>query len=869
MPNNSEPTRVSPFIAGVCQRYRQHDRSDLFILFPWSFVIAMKPILLASLALMIVAPPVLAVSPVIRGMKPVGGRRGTDVVVTLTGQRLADTKGILFYQPGIRATKIEVGKDEQVKATFKIDADASPGLYDFRLRTATGITPLRTFSVGVLEEITEVEPNNDFTKPQPISMNVTVNGVAANEDIDYYAVKARKGERISVEIEGIRLGLTFFDPYVAILNSRRFELASSDDSALVWQDGIVSVAAPEDGTYIVLAREAAYAGNANCLYRLHVGNFPRPTATVPAGGKVGEEITVRWIGDVLGERTTSLTLPRAPDHHFGLFAQDGQGIAPFSNAFRLSPFGNTIEVEPNDTPASANPFTPPVALNGVIATPGDLDRYVFKAKKGEKYDIRVFARQIGSPLDSVLSIAARNGGRVANNDDSGGPDSYVRFLAPKDGEYVVTMADHLKKGGPDYTYRVEISPVAPRLKLSTPNESPRRGTGTMAVAVPRGNRQAILINAARADFGGALSLSASGLPTGVAYEADTIGPGTDVVPVLFTAAPEAPVAATLAVVTGRPVDPKLDVPSEFASVAELVLGQNNVPFWTRTVGSLAVAVTEEAPFSIEAIEPKVPLVRGGAMELRVVARRKLGFTAPIAVSLPWNPPGVSSRREVVIPENQNEATILLNASGRAELNTWKIVVNGTYTETLPGPPPTGAAARRRGRGGRLTVSSRLTKLSVAPQFLTLKFNSVSVDQGKEVDLGVTIEKAVDFPGEAKATLLGLPNRVTAEPVTITKDSTEAVFHLKTDPTSPAGEVKNLFCQVVITQNGEPVVHNLGTGRLRIDKPLPPARNAPTAAKTTVTSAVSAPSAPSRPLSRLEKLRLESKARAKSSINRPS
>ena len=135
---------------------------------------------------------------------------------------------------------------------------------------------------------------------------------------------------------------------------------------------------------------------------------------------------------------------------------------------------------------------------------------------------------------------------------------------------------------------------------------------------------------------------------------------------------------------------------------------------------------------------------------------------------------------------------------------------------------------------------------------------MSVEQGKDVDLGVKIEKAVDFPGEAKATLLGLPNKVTAEPVTITKDSTEMVFHVKTDQSSPPGEVKNLFCQVVITQNGEPIVHNLGTGRLRIDKPLPPARTAPAAAKTTVTSARRRPSARSRPLSRLEKLRLESK-----------
>src|SRR4029079_10050543 len=133
-----------------------------------------------------------------------------------------------------------------------------------------------------------------------------------------------------------------------------------------------------------------------------------------------------------------------------------------------------------------------------------------------------------------------------------------------------------------------------------------------------------------------------------------------------------------------------DVPCEFSSTAELVLGQNNVPFWTRTVDSLAVAVTEEAPFSIEVVEPRVPIVRGGTMDLKVVARRKPGFTAPIAVALPWNPPGIASRREAVIPENQNEEPILLNASTGAPLSTWKIVVNGTYIEPPPGPPPTGA-----------------------------------------------------------------------------------------------------------------------------------------------------------------------------------
>ncbi len=116
-------------------------------------------------------------------------------------------------------------------------------------------------------------------------------------------------------------------------------------------------------------------------------------------------------------------------------------------------------------------------------------------------------------------------------------------------------------------------------------------------------------------------------------------------------------------------------------------------------------------------------------------------------------------------------------------------------------------------------------MTVAPQFLTLKFAPASVERGKDVDLVVKVDKAVDFPGEAKLTLVGLPNRVTTEPATITKDSTEVVFRLKTEPATPVGEAKNLFCQVVITRDGEPIAHNLGTGRLRVDAPLPPRKTA--------------------------------------------
>src|SRR5205085_3552941 len=139
-----------------------------------------------------------------------------------------------------------------VKVQVKIAPDARLGEHGLRVRTATGITDLRTFWVGALPVVDEKEPNSEFTAPQKIALNSTVHGVADNEDVDYYAVEAKKGQRISVEIEGMRLGTTFFDPYVAVLDGKRFELATSDDSALFKQDGCLSVVAPADGTYIVM-----------------------------------------------------------------------------------------------------------------------------------------------------------------------------------------------------------------------------------------------------------------------------------------------------------------------------------------------------------------------------------------------------------------------------------------------------------------------------------------------------------------------------------------------------------------------------------------------------------------------------------------
>ncbi len=290
----------------------------------------MRPALLGTALTFLLISAAPAATPSLTAVRPVGGQRGTELDVTFSGARLGDAAEIVFYQPGIAALSIKKVNDNAVTARLKIAPDCALGLHDLRVRTRSGISELRTFSVGALKEVTEVEPNNDFAKPQPIAMNVTVNGVADNEDVDYFVVDAKKGDRISAEVEGHRLGIFEFDPYVAILNAKRFELGASDDAALVLRDGFTSIIAPEDGKYIIQVRESAYSGNGACLYRLHVGNFPRATAVMPAGGKPGETLDVRWIGDAAGETTTKVTLPASISSEFGLVRQDDKGCLPVS-----------------------------------------------------------------------------------------------------------------------------------------------------------------------------------------------------------------------------------------------------------------------------------------------------------------------------------------------------------------------------------------------------------------------------------------------------------------------------------------------------------------------------------------------------------
>jgi hypothetical protein len=186
----------------------------------------------------------------------------------------------------------------------------------------------------------------------------------------------------------------------------------------------------------------------------------------------------------------------------------------------------------------------------------------------------------------------------------------------------------------------------------------------------------------------------------------------------------------------------------------------------------------------------------------------------------------------------------LNANGNASTRTWKIAVIGA-AET---------------GNGTAWVSSQLAPLTVAAPYVAMKIEMSTVEQGKGTEVICKLEQLRPFEGKAKVILFGLPPGVVAEPAEkeITKDDKEVVFAVKTAATSPAAQHKTLFGQVIVTENGEPVYHNVGGGGvMRIDPPPPPKKDAPLAKP-----GEQKPAEPGKRLSRLEQLRQQAEEKAK-------
>lgn len=787
----------------------------------------------ASLALLLISATLApAAAPTVESVSPGAGQRGTTFTAVLSGARLANPQEVLFYTPGLTCTKIAGKSENEVTLTLKAADDCPLGLHPFRLRTAGGASEVRSVRVTSFPVVLETDADHwTRAKAQVVPLNVSVAASLDTGDTDYYAVDLKKGQRLSAEVEAVRLGVSLTDTVLTVFGPDGKELATVDDTPLFRQDPFASLVVPADGRYTVRVAEGNLGGGDNSRYLLHIGTFPRPSAVYPAGGEAGKEVEVKLIGE---GKTARLKLPEA-GKPFEFYPSDAGGTAPTPNPFRVSPFPNVLEVEPNDDLKQANAAVAwPVAFNGIIEKAGDVDHFRFKAKKGDVIDVQAFAFRIGSPADTVVAVLDSTGEMLAANDDDETHDSRLQFTAPTDGEYLIRVTDKRKQGGPNFIYRVELTAPVSGLAVFLP-EKVRKSQDRQVIAVPRGNRVTAFLAVRRDGVTGPVKLLAPDLPSGISADLGTVAEGEYLIPVVFEAAADAPLGGRLVEVTGTVGQGKSAVSGGFNQVVTTVRGPGDSALHSLVVDKLAVVVVDAAPLTVVVEPPAAPLAADGTLEVVVKVTRGKDYSEAVEVFFPCLPPGVEVPTSVVIPADKSDAVVTLVASKDAEPGEWKLIAEAATARPgragrdplavgnnglgMPVPGMGGGRRPRRSSQSFIPVASeaRIVTLAVSPVKGT--FAEATVEQGKTLKVSCALQADKPLPGEFTAKLDGLPPRATAEVVRLKAGAKAVEFVVKVDPTTPVGEHRSLVCELAGTTNGRKVVYRVGRdGLLTVAEP---------------------------------------------------
>jgi hypothetical protein len=396
-------------------------------------------------------------------------------------------------------------------------------------------------------------------------------------------------------------------------------------------------------------------------------------------------------------------------------------------------------------------------------------------------------------------------------------DPSIVWEPREDGEYLLGIADMRSLGGETSVYRVEVEPARdavftnPYSRVIDNVECPRLTN----FVIPQGNRWTVnvsLIEGQGNRYRGELELAAGGLPAGVRMIAPRIAAGQTLVPVQFVADAATPPQVALFELRARPVDGAKDLESG-SQQAFPFMGHSGGAAWRSVVvDHYALAVTDPAPFTIDVVQPMIPLALNGELILEVNLTRAPGFNEPVELQADWTPPGVSAQPTITIDSRESRALYRLAASGSAKPGKWQVALEAT---TTGGSYYLGA--------GRIRASTAFVDLAITEPYVALKNHPASVRRGQRAEIVWDVEHKKPLAGETETVLLGLPKGVAVvEPTPRLKASDkQLVFEVVAGDDALLGQYKELTCEIIVRQAGQEIRQRTGAGVLRVDPPLVP------------------------------------------------
>ena len=544
----------------------------------------------------------------------------------------------------------------QTKVRFIVAADAVPGFRDFRIITPQGATTVGQLVVSRDPIVNEIVENDTTAKAQEVILPATLCGaIEKAEDLDYFKFKVAAGTALTFHVRSQRLlnrlhdMQSRVDPMVTLRNSSGGTLATSDNYYA--GDPLLYYRFDRKGEYFLEIRDVRFQGNGDWTYSIEINNRAFITQVLPLAVNPGVETKLSLVGyNLPADSTTILSLPTAanaglrwisplvgnqPANEFAIIATNLPTVAEEHHSATVATAVARVAAAESNLAATAQLVAIPGVISGRIDAPGESDRYAFDAKAGDKLTLEVIARRAQSGIDPFLRILNDKGGAISEADDMTfhrviSADSWLEnWSAPADGKYLIEIRDLHLRGGPQFTYAIQVTRTEPYFLLEADTDKTLLAPGINAVFYVRALR--------RNGFSADVQLGVEGLPPGVTAVAGKILANGNDGCVILQADATAPAGAANIRIIGTAQHPVPNgQPVTLTAIAQPLQeyyspggGRGNYPVDLHTV-----SVAD--PMDIRAVklgETAVTLKPGGSQKINVTIERAPGFKGNVTLDI--------------------------------------------------------------------------------------------------------------------------------------------------------------------------------------------------------------------------------------------
>jgi hypothetical protein len=636
--------------------------------------------------------------PSISSTSPQAVQPGQSIDVTIRGANLTGASQLWrsFSSKTVLSPDVKDNGKNKAEVVFRVavSEDAAVGVHGIRVATPGGVSAMKLLVVDDLHSVSQQSGNTTRASAQTVSLPIAVDGVVASLGRHYFKFSAKAGQRLSFEVLARRIGSPL-DPMIVIYDPAGREVVYNDDALGLSGDAQISHIFDVSGDHILELRDISYRGGNNYAFRLRMGDFPCVTTPYPMGAKRGKDVALFFAGsDIDSLQRVDVRVPADPNlDSINVGVKRAGGTV---SGFATLSVGNVEEVtesEPNNAADKANRVEIGAGLNGRLNQPNDVDRFVFTAKKGQKFMFRELTRSRNSPCDLLMQLLNAKGGQVAVTKDSDVNEGSITYTFPADGDYTLVVRDLNYRGGDSFSYRIAVTASQPGFSLTVSAD---------AINVPAGGTASVEVKATRSAYNGPIQVAVTGLPTGITSVPTVIGTGLNSVLLTLRSSTDAKAGSIAPVrIVGTAKIGEAVVESS-ASISDALRSKFHAMPWPPQIlaDRAAVAVSPKAPFSLRTEPAKIVVKQKGKTSVKVIVERSSGFDEPITLALNPLPKGNPSKgglpgglTAVVkpIPKGKNEIEIVFSANDKAPIGEFTATLVATHkkakattTQSVPG-----------------------------------------------------------------------------------------------------------------------------------------------------------------------------------------